>query len=775
MNRNFKNQFNRMIQIPQGWGRPDKSEVLTKEMENLSVILQQMQETCHALSKGIKDGIPNYPGEPEKRTKKTPEWAMAQLLRKCSDDLYNLCSNSPGFGSMLTYAAETEELLAKNHIQYEMKVEDALFKPLADMENEYKNVGKLKKQLYKLSAEMEEKKKKYQSAARQSTVGSAETSGAKVAQMKDEYEDLSKQVDHARDALTTEILSMVSREGDCSDVILKHVKLKAEYHREALKVFDSLLPKMEDANDQSPRPLFGADLNADLRRNRRSVAFVIDICTAFLYQNSLEEEGLFRLAGGASKVKMFKAAFDAQVENENTRQYEVLDLLSYHMDHHAVASTLKCYLRELQEPLTTAALYDDWMDAVKIGDPTARCQALTAVVNKLPVENYDNLGYLIKFLAAVANRSDKNKMTASNLAIVIAPNLFSIGENDKTVYDPVAANLHNTVVEILITNQKDIFPGDFEPHSDGGAGRNSTPKDYSTLDLSGGSDSGGSPRPITPPDINAPPPASPKFPNSNSNTAASNNKYLKAKRAPAPPPLPKRTENVVAVVSSTGAANNAPSTPPPHPPPGNNNHHHHSASAPSHHLPAVPAEAVEPPHVKLTATSSRLYPDVSKLVIEPAVAFEPTVLPVAYNPSTPSAPICSPENPDTPTPTPLSVSAPLPRIVGSSPSPMPRQRVKGPAVPPKEFLVHAEVTTSESRPDRPPDRPSDRPLDRTLDRPSDRPQDRPLDRSLDRPTDRSLDRPTDRSQDRPTDRSLDRPPPPPPRQMSVSEFHSTDL
>ena len=42
--------------------------------------------------------------------------------------------------------------------------------------------------------------------------------------------------------------------------------------------------------DQLVRPLFGADLNADLRRNRRSVAFVIDTCTAFLYQNSLEEE-----------------------------------------------------------------------------------------------------------------------------------------------------------------------------------------------------------------------------------------------------------------------------------------------------------------------------------------------------------------------------------------------------------------------------------------------------------------------------------------------------
>lgn len=57
---------------------------------------------------------------------------------------------------------------------------------------------------------------------------------------------------------------------------------------------------------------------------------------------------------------MFKASFDAQVENE------VSELMSYHLDHHAVASTLKCYLRELREPLTTTALYEDWMDAVRL-------------------------------------------------------------------------------------------------------------------------------------------------------------------------------------------------------------------------------------------------------------------------------------------------------------------------------------------------------------------------------------------------------------------------
>ena len=57
-------------------------------------------------------------------------------------------------------------------------------------------------------------------------------------------------------------------------------------------------------------------------------------------------------------------------------------------------------------------------------DRDARLQQLWTVVNKLPKTNFTNVRYLIKFLAKLAEKSDINKMTPSNIAIVFGPNLL---------------------------------------------------------------------------------------------------------------------------------------------------------------------------------------------------------------------------------------------------------------------------------------------------------------------------------------------------------------
>ena len=65
------------------------------------------------------------------------------------------------------------------------------------------------------------------------------------------------------------------------------------------------------------------------------------------------EEGIFRISGSVSKVKLIRNAFDAGH----------LDSLDLTRDVHAVASALKSYLRELPEPLLTYSNYQDWIDA----------------------------------------------------------------------------------------------------------------------------------------------------------------------------------------------------------------------------------------------------------------------------------------------------------------------------------------------------------------------------------------------------------------------------
>ncbi|KFM71917.1 Rho GTPase-activating protein 68F, partial [Stegodyphus mimosarum] len=50
--------------------------------------------------------------------------------------------------------------------------------------------------------------------------------------------------------------------------------------------------------------------------------------------------------------------------------------------------------------------------------------AKSLILHRLPEDNYEILHYLFEFLVKVVDRSDLNKMTASNLAIVFGPNLL---------------------------------------------------------------------------------------------------------------------------------------------------------------------------------------------------------------------------------------------------------------------------------------------------------------------------------------------------------------
>jgi len=71
----------------------------------------------------------------------------------------------------------------------------------------------------------------------------------------------------------------------------------------------------------------------------------------------VEEEGLFRIAAGASKVRCMKLRLDSNcLDLESAVEYR---------DPHIIAGVLKSYLRQLPEPLLTHHLYEEWMAAAK--------------------------------------------------------------------------------------------------------------------------------------------------------------------------------------------------------------------------------------------------------------------------------------------------------------------------------------------------------------------------------------------------------------------------
>lgn len=52
------------------------------------------------------------------------------------------------------------------------------------------------------------------------------------------------------------------------------------------------------ADDSSVKPVFGYPLEEHLRVTGRTIAFPIELCVCTLHELALNEEGLFRIAGG---------------------------------------------------------------------------------------------------------------------------------------------------------------------------------------------------------------------------------------------------------------------------------------------------------------------------------------------------------------------------------------------------------------------------------------------------------------------------------------------
>lgn len=142
-----------------------------------------------------------------------------------------------------------------------------------------------------------------------------------------------------------------------------------------------------------------------------------------------------------------------------------MDHAEFGVDPHAVAGALKSYLRELPEPLMIFELYNEWFEAAGEKDLDVKLERFRAVLKKLPPENYNNLRYLIQFLACLSEHQAVNRMTPSNIAIVLGPNLlWPRVEGETSLLDMAFASSVQvvTVIEPLIQYSKSLFSEDVD-------------------------------------------------------------------------------------------------------------------------------------------------------------------------------------------------------------------------------------------------------------------------------------------------------------------------
>jgi len=158
---------------------------------------------------------------------------------------------------------------------------------------------------------------------------------------------------------------------------------------------------------------------------------------------------LYRLPGRVSVVRKLREAFDMGGSRPSLDDVDV----------HSVASLLKSYLCDLPQPIIPVAHYDRVMHITtreRPLDAEAAITALSDAIQQMPCANYNLLCYLCEFLHNVAQCSEVNRMTATNLAMVFSPCIIKPEIDDPALLAGTAVN-RTTAVGDMIEHFRCIF------------------------------------------------------------------------------------------------------------------------------------------------------------------------------------------------------------------------------------------------------------------------------------------------------------------------------
>ncbi|XP_053716529.1 rho GTPase-activating protein 17a isoform X3 [Synchiropus splendidus] len=458
-------QFNRMKQLAnQTVGRAEKTEVLSDDLLQIERRMELVRVVSHNTHKRMVACLQGHIGaEAEKRhsvprlytgngQKKLPLTALSQAMVEGGNQL----GEESLIGKMMEVCGDAENRLASELMQHELQIEKDVLDPLSQLaEVDIPNILKQRKQLAKLVLDYDSARARWLQATKSIISGTnTQALTAKADLLKEEVDEAMNKVELCKDQLAADMYSFFSKEGDYAYYFVTLLEAQADYHRRSLALLESVLPTIRSQQDSwMEKPAFGSALDDHLKRSGREIALPLEACVMMLLETGMKEEGLFRIAAGASKLKKLKAALDC-----STSQLE-----EFYSDPHAVAGALKSYLRELPEPLMTFQLYDEWIQACSISDPDKRLQALWVVCDQLPKSNKTNLRYLVKFLAKLAQESEVNKMTPSNIAIVLGPNLLWPKTEGSLAEMAAATSVHVVaIVEPIIQHADWFFPEDVE-------------------------------------------------------------------------------------------------------------------------------------------------------------------------------------------------------------------------------------------------------------------------------------------------------------------------
>ncbi|KAH8100982.1 Rho GTPase activation protein [Cristinia sonorae] len=186
------------------------------------------------------------------------------------------------------------------------------------------------------------------------------------------------------------------------------------------------------------------------------IPVVVAKCGLYLKEAATEIEGTFRVNGSNKRMRELQAAFETP-----PRYGKNMDWKKEQYTTHDVASVFRRFLTQMPEPVIPHDMYFSFREALakKNSNQDETITTYKRLIRSLPRANQYLLLYVLDLLSVFARKSDKNLMTAKNLAVIFRPALLSHPSHELS---PQEHQLSQDVLEFLIAHQ-DWFMLDIPP------------------------------------------------------------------------------------------------------------------------------------------------------------------------------------------------------------------------------------------------------------------------------------------------------------------------
>ncbi|XP_075059159.1 rho GTPase-activating protein 18 isoform X1 [Mixophyes fleayi] len=172
------------------------------------------------------------------------------------------------------------------------------------------------------------------------------------------------------------------------------------------------------------------------------VPLIFQSLVGLIENGGLDTEGVLRIPGVSSRINFICKELESKFY-EGTFDWDTVK-------QHDAASLLKFFIRELPLPLLTIEYMKAFHSVQYLPTKKHRLQALNLLVILLPDIHRDTLKALLEFLQRVVDHREQNKMTLKNVAMIMAPNLFSVHTSPLKAVDQSAVTSAARTASIML-------------------------------------------------------------------------------------------------------------------------------------------------------------------------------------------------------------------------------------------------------------------------------------------------------------------------------------